>query len=71
MKSIFCMLKKSRNLLPYFIIIAIYFFFINLEARKHNNEKLLIEKMNNTKDNQSNLNDKNLRLKIPVIPYNQ
>tara|TARA_Y100001968_G_scaffold310932_1_gene332365 strand:- start:156 stop:353 length:198 start_codon:yes stop_codon:yes gene_type:complete len=65
------MLKKSRNLLPYFIIIAIYFFFINLEARKHNNEKLLIEKMNNTKDNQSNLNDKNLRLKIPVIPYNQ
>ena len=71
MKSIFMILKNLRNLLPYFIIIAIYFFFINLEARKQNKEKLIIEELNNSTVNKSRVNNKNVRLQIPVIPYKQ
>jgi len=50
---------------------VIYFFFINLEAgndknkrRNDNNEKLLNE-------DKSSLDDRKLKIKIPVIPYNQ
>ena len=71
MNSIFIILKNLRNLLPYFILIAIYFFFINLEARKQNKEKLIIEELNNSTVNKSRVNNKNVRLEIPVIPYEQ
>tara|TARA_B100000579_G_C22573284_1_gene729924 strand:- start:309 stop:491 length:183 start_codon:yes stop_codon:yes gene_type:complete len=57
-----------RNHLPYFLLIAIYFFFVNLEARNdkfntlNNNEKTIpVEKR---------IEEKNIRIKIPVIPYN-
>ena len=50
MKSIFMILKKIRNQLPYLLLVVIYFFFVNLEARKYNenirtneNEAKLIE----------------------------
>ena len=69
MKSIFNMLKNIRSLLPYFILVAIYFFFINLEARKQNNEEIIFEKQNNPNLNKPSLNDNNVRIKIPVIPY--
>ena len=71
MKSISKILKNLNNLLPYFLLIAIYFFFINLEARKEiingpnsKNEKTL----SNAK---STIDEKTLRIKIPVIPYNK
>tara|TARA_Y100001968_G_scaffold160166_1_gene146381 strand:+ start:1538 stop:1726 length:189 start_codon:yes stop_codon:yes gene_type:complete len=59
-----------RNLLPYFLLIAIYFFFINLEAKKEkdNNIKIRNEKM--SIDDKSMSDEKNLRITIPVIPYN-
>ena len=69
MKSIFSMIKILKMIVPYLTLIAIYFFFINLEARKQTHEKLIIEKPNNSTVNKSRLNNKNLRLKIPVIPY--
>ena len=68
MKSISLILKNLKNLLPYFLLIAIYFFYVNLEAsrdigniRNTDREKILP----NNKSNQ----DK--RISIPVIPYNQ
>ena len=71
MKSISKILKNLNNLLPYFLLIAIYFFFVNLEARKEiingpnsKNEKTL----SNAK---STIDEKTLRIKIPVIPYNK
>ena len=64
-------LKNLKNVLPYFLLIAIYFFFVNLEAR---NEKDNVKKTGNevTKTNtKSSINEEELRIKIPIIPYSQ
>ena len=71
MKSISIILKNIRNLLPYLLLIAIYFFFVNLEAQKN------IKNSNNSKDqnilldNKSNIDSKKIKISIPVIPYNE
>ena len=71
MKYITESIKNIKNLLPYLLLIAIYFFFVNLEARKDNetyrtneNEAKLIEEKSNEQNKQQ-------RIKIPVIPYKQ
>ena len=71
MKYITESIKSIKNLLPYLLLIAIYFFFVNLEARKDNetnrtneNEAKLIEEKSSEKNKQQ-------RIKIPVIPYKQ
>ena len=71
MKYITESIKNIKNLLPYLLLIAIYFFFVNLEARKDNetirtneNEAKLIEEKSSEQNNQQ-------RIKIPVIPYKQ
>ena len=71
MKSILIILKNLKNVLPYFLLIAIYFFFVNLEAR---NEKDNVKKTGNevTKTyTKSSINEEELRIKIPIIPYSQ
>ena len=71
MKYITESIKNIKNLLPYLLLIAIYFFFVNLEAQKDNetnrtneNESLLIEEKSTEQNKQQ-------RIKIPVIPYKQ
>ena len=71
MKSISKILTNIKNLLPYLLLIAIYFFFVNLEAGKD-------KKNNRTSENESILTEEELseqnkqqRIKIPVIPYKQ
>ena len=71
MKFITESIKNIKNLLPYLLLIAIYFFFVNLEAGKN-------KKTNRTNENESILTDeksteqyKQQRVKIPVIPYKQ
>ncbi len=71
MKYITEHIKNIKNLLPYLLLIAIYFFFVNLEARKDNetirtneNEAKLIEEKSSEQNKQQ-------RIKIPVIPYKQ
>ena len=68
MKYITESIKNIKNLFPYLLLIAIYFFFVNLEARKDNetirtneNEAKLIEEKSSEQQ----------RIKIPVIPYKQ
>ena len=70
MKLIFILLKNFKNLLPYFLLIALYFFFINLEARKAkiNNKILEIEKQV-ADDKSMGYNKDQLRIAIPVVPY--
>ena len=46
MKSILVMFKKYKKSLNYFILIAIYFFFVNLEDRKEYINKLISGKDN-------------------------
>ena len=62
-------LKKIRNQLPYLLLIAIYFFFVNLEARKETNNTKNIEKKVMFKDLQPNVDDRQRRVAIPVIPF--
>ncbi len=71
MKYITESIKNIKNLLPYLLLIAIYFFFVNLEAgryketnRANENESLLIEEKSTEQNKQQ-------RIKIPVIPYKQ
>ena len=68
MKYIKESIKNIRNLLPYLLLIAIYFFFVNLEAGKD-------KKTNRTFENETKLieekssENKQQKIKIPVIPY--
>jgi len=69
MKSITIILKSIKNLLPYFLLIGIYFFFVNLEARKDTKNTLNSEEENIFTDDELSFDEKDLRIKIPVIPY--
>ena len=71
MNSLIEILNKIKNLLPYFLLIAVYFFFINLETRKEKNNNRTIDKNHELTDDKSIISDKQLRIKIPVIPYKQ
>ena len=62
-------LKKIRNQLPYLLLIAIYFFFVNLEARKDTKNTKNIEKKVMFNDLQPNVDDRQRRVAIPVIPF--
>ena len=71
MKSITKILTNIKNLLPYLLLIAIYFFFVNLEAGKD-------KKTNRTNENEymlsveeSSEQNKQQRIKIPIIPYKE
>ena len=71
MKSISVFLNNIKNNLPYFLLILIYFFLVNLEANKDTNKKNLIENKINIPDNKSSLDDSPLKIKIPIIPFKQ
>ena len=71
MNSIFILLKNLKNLIPYFLLIAIYFFFVNLEARNENDSVRKAQKEKILAKEQSSIDDRDLRIKIPVIPYGQ
>ena len=70
MKLFFTLLKNFKNLLPYFLLIALYFFFINLETRKEKINNKIIEIEKQLADDKSMGYDKDqLRIAIPVVPY--
>ena len=66
------LLNNLKNVLPYFLIIALYFFFINLETRKEkiNNKIIEIEKQL-VEDKSIGYDKKKLRIAIPVVPYKE
>ena len=72
MKLILLLLKNFKNLFPYFLLIALYFFFINLETRKEkiNNKIIEIEKQL-VEDKSIGYDKKKLRIAIPVVPYKE
>ena len=69
------LIEKIKNLLPYLFLISIYFFFVNIEVQKNTSQN--IKNTNGIKNDEeisqenSNIEDDNLRLKIPVIPFNE
>ena len=70
MKPIYLLIKNIRNLLPYIALIALYFFFINIEANKKKNSKQIIKNEKMLTVDETVLDKKTLRIEIPVIPYN-
>ena len=71
MKYITESIKNIKNLLPYLLLIAIYFFFVNLEARKDNETNRRNENEAKLIEEKSSEQNKQQRIKIPVIPYKQ
>ena len=71
MKYITESIKNIKNLLPYLLLIAIYFFFVNLEARKDNETNRKNENEAKLIEEKSSEQYKQQRIKIPVIPYKQ
>jgi len=71
MRSLTIILKNIRNQIPYFILIAIYFFFVNIEARKERYTNRTNDKENTLTDVMPGRQEKSIRITIPVIPYNQ
>ena len=71
MKYITESIKNIKNLLPYLLLIAIYFFFVNLEARKDNETNRTTENEAKLIEEKSSEQNKQQRIKIPVIPYKQ
>ena len=71
MKYITESIKNIKNLLPYLLLIAIYFFFVNLEARKDNETNRTNENEAKLIEEKSSKQNKQQRIKIPVIPYKQ
>ena len=71
MKYITECIKNIKNLLPYLLLIAIYFFFVNLEARKDNETNRTNENEAKLIEEKSSEQNKQQRIKIPVIPYKQ
>ena len=71
MKPLNLLIKNIRNLLPYIALIALYFFFINIEAKKNKNSKQIIKNENMLSVDETKLDKKMQRIEIPVIPYNQ
>ena len=71
MKSITKILTKIKNLLPYLLLIAIYFFFVNLEAGKDKKNNRTSENEYILTEEKSSGQNKQQRIEIPVIPYKQ
>ena len=72
MKPILTLLKNFKNLLPYFLLIALYFFFINLETRKEKiNSKIIEIEKQLVEDKSIGYDKKKLRIAIPVVPYKE
>ena len=68
MKSIHVFLKNLKNILPYLLLIAIYFFFVNLEANKEITKEKAYED-NNVINNKNKEDVNKSRIEIPVFPY--
>ena len=65
--------QRLKNLFPYLLLISIYFFFVNIEARKEQLRTKEIHKtlkIKNESENQiQKLSNTELKVNIPVVPY--
>ena len=71
MNTLWSLLKNIRNLLPYLALVALYFFIVNIEAKKQKKIQKDIDKENILQGENTKSEAKKLRVTIPVIPYKQ
>ena len=62
---------KIKDFIPYFFIISVYFFFVNIEARKEQKDSNSIDNTILLKKEDSEKTKSTTIIQIPVIPYNQ
>ena len=63
-------LTNIKNLIPYLILISIYFILINIEARNTQFRHQEINQSDNEETSfKSDIEHSNIRISIPVIPY--
>ena len=65
------LILNIKNTFPYIFLIAIYFFFVNIEAQKEHNINNLNQTQNKSNRKESDINDNNRTIPIQVIPYSQ
>ena len=72
MNLIGLILKNIKNLLPYFLLIVMYFFFINLEELEEQNNKSIKKSDIQFNEGKTRIDDKKqIRISIPVFPYKE
>ena len=72
MKLIGLILKNIKNLIPYLLLIALYFFFINLETIDEQKNKSILKSESELNEKESSKDDKKQkRISIPVFPYRE
>tara|TARA_Y100001968_G_scaffold319079_1_gene350152 strand:- start:331 stop:549 length:219 start_codon:yes stop_codon:yes gene_type:complete len=72
MKLIGLIIKNIKTLIPYFLLITLYFFFINLETIEEQKNKSIIKSGSRVNEKESSLDDKEqIRISIPVFPYRE
>ena len=64
-------IENVKDNIIYFLLIAVYFFFVNIEARKDKKKDKFIEENNSNSIYKSKEKDKTIRIDIPVIPYKE
>ena len=64
-------LLNIKNLTPYLLLITLYFIFVNIEAQRDVNNYKTNIRMKKINNNQANIEETNIRISIPVIPYSQ
>ena len=72
MKLIGLILKNIKNLIPYLLLIALYFFFINLERIDEQKNKSILKSESELYEKESSKDDKKQKIiSIPVLPYSE
>ena len=72
MKPIGLIVKNIKNLLPYFLLIVLYFFFINLETiEDQKNKPIKNSDIQLNKEKTRTDDKKQIRISIPVFPYRE
>ena len=69
--KIVLMLKNIKNLFPYFLLIGLYFLFINLETSNNEKNKSIIMKKQLNDEKANREDQQQTRMSIPVIPYSK
>ena len=68
-------LLRIKNLIPYLLLVAIYFFLVNLEvkngSKRNELEKNRFDSVNVNNDESTDFVDSPIRIKIPIIPYSE
>ena len=76
MKYMLQLINDLTKLFPYFLLIALYFFFVNLEASNYNTKNKKIDLKNKINNNSiENINilnyKKSNKMQLPVFPYEE